>query len=235
MWCRSHPSQWNSLTRHYSSWTIELLKRQKDRIDAEKLKEARDICGVVSNPVWDFVEPKNYIFPVLHVKIGLVNNVLDKFYDWVEDHGEVASAEEKMCRKRIIILDTELSKAVGKLEAWKNLGGTQWTRLHVNLSQVQNALKSRLIGPNEGLLVEQQLQQFQPMISSPLDIKKALESDVNEAEGFFKFQKTVQGGPTKNKINTPISVDLENILQNQNISAAAYHGGKLNGVDCHEL
>jgi len=73
------------------------------------------------------------------------------------------------------------------------------------------------------------------MISSPLDIKKALESDVNEAEGFFKFQKTVQGGPTKNKINTPISVDLENILQNQNISAAAYHGGKLNGVDCHEL
>jgi len=85
----------------------------------EKLKEARDICGVVSYPVWDFVEPKNYIFPVLHVEIGLVNTVLDKFYDWVEDHVEVASAEEKMCRNRMIILDTELSKAVGKLEAWE--------------------------------------------------------------------------------------------------------------------
>jgi hypothetical protein len=127
MWCHSHPSRWNSLTRHYPSWTIESLKRQKDRVDTEKLKEARDICGVVSYPVWDFVEPKKYIFPVLHVEIGLVNNVLDKFYDWVEDHVEVASAEEKMCRNRMIILDTELSKAVGKLEAWKNSGGTKLT------------------------------------------------------------------------------------------------------------
>jgi hypothetical protein len=32
----------------------------------------------------------------------------------------------------------------------------------------------------------------------------------------------------------PVTADLENILNNYNITAAAYHGGKLNGVDCHE-
>ncbi len=39
----------------------------------------------------------------------------------------------------------------------------------------------------------------------------------------------------KNKIDTPILVDLVNMLKKTNISAAAYHGGKLNGIDCHEL
>jgi hypothetical protein len=52
---------------------------QKDRIVAERLKDARDICRVITYPIWDLIEPKNYIFPVLHVKIGLLNNVLDKF------------------------------------------------------------------------------------------------------------------------------------------------------------
>jgi len=35
--------------------------------------------GIVNNPVWDFVEARNYIFPELHAEIGIVNNVLDKF------------------------------------------------------------------------------------------------------------------------------------------------------------
>jgi len=63
MWCRSHPSEWSSLDKCFSAWTIEELKTHKDRIVAERLKEPRDICGVVSYPVWDFIEPLHYIFP----------------------------------------------------------------------------------------------------------------------------------------------------------------------------
>jgi len=36
-------------------------------------------------------------------------------------------------------------------------------------------------------------------------------------------------------METPVLIDLENILKEKNISAAAYHGGKLNGVDCREI
>ncbi len=39
----------------------------------------------------------------------------------------------------------------------------------------------------------------------------------------------------KKKIETPLLSEIENTLLEHNISAAAYHGGKLNGVDCHEL
>jgi len=39
----------------------------------------------------------------------------------------------------------------------------------------------------------------------------------------------------KKKIDLPVSAEIENILLKYNISAAAYHGGKLNGVDSREL
>jgi len=38
----------------------------------------------------------------------------------------------------------------------------------------------------------------------------------------------------KKKIDLPVSAEIENTLLKYNISAAAYHGGKLNGVHCRE-
>jgi hypothetical protein len=40
---------------------------------------------------------------------------------------------------------------------------------------------------------------------------------------------------SKNKIQMHVFAKIENILLEFGISAAAYYGGKLNGVDCHEL
>lgn len=91
-------------------------------LDAEGLNSCREnkrpksyLYRVVNFSVWDFIEPKNYIFLELHIEISLVNNTLDKFYDWVEGHVEVASTEEKICWNRMIIFDTELLKAIVKL------------------------------------------------------------------------------------------------------------------------
>ncbi len=38
--------------------------------------------------------PSHYIFPQLHIEIGLVNNILESFNDFVEEQVEVAPLEE---------------------------------------------------------------------------------------------------------------------------------------------
>jgi hypothetical protein len=43
---------------------------------------------------------------------------LDNFYDWVEDHVESASEEEKCCRNRMILLDSDVPNATLKVEQW---------------------------------------------------------------------------------------------------------------------
>jgi hypothetical protein len=54
------------------TWTIEIIKEYKDRINHRELREARDIRGIVNYPAWDFIQPENYMFPQLHAEIGLV-------------------------------------------------------------------------------------------------------------------------------------------------------------------
>jgi hypothetical protein len=67
--------------------------------------------------------------------------------------------------------------------------------------------------------------------------RKQLEADVSLKKMHVMEKKKdlqkIQG--EKTKINTPVSAEIENILLQHNISAAAYHGGKLNGVDCREF
>jgi hypothetical protein len=120
-WCTTHPSTWDKLcTSHHcdkqeDTWTISKLKDCKHRIEAGQLKEAREKKGIVHHPVWDFIEPDHFMFPQLHVEIGLVNNVLENYYDFVEDQVEAAMPEQKVARNNVIIATRSLERAKERL------------------------------------------------------------------------------------------------------------------------
>ena len=105
------------------------------------------------------------------------------------------------------------------------------------LAQVQRALRARtLLPPDFAPLLAQQevlnqsisllLQSQKTLAAAVVVRKKALTSAKKEFKEVRKKKK---------KIDTPILSHLENILRKRNICAVAYHGGKLNGVDCREL
>jgi hypothetical protein len=60
------------------------------------LKTPTEISGVVDFPLWEFIEVINYVYPVLHGEIGLVNHALDELYGILDDNVEVMSDEEKI-------------------------------------------------------------------------------------------------------------------------------------------
>jgi hypothetical protein len=104
-------------------------------------------------------------------------------------------------------------------------------------SQLSKALKSRgILAPKHQSLLLQQ-RELDGSIQALVQQRKALESDVGG-----KRKALMAAKPTfkeiqakKKKIETPVLAELENILLQYNISAAAYHGGKFNGMDCHEF
>ena len=127
-WCTTHPSKWKPLcsmhqhNKEDDCWTIAKLKDYKRRIDLGELKEAKDIKGVVDNPIWDFIEPSNFMFPQLHVEIGLINNVLDNLYEFVEEQIEVATPEQKVAKNKVIISDVGCARAKDRLLEWNSQG-----------------------------------------------------------------------------------------------------------------
>jgi hypothetical protein len=73
------------------------------KIRNKGLSDPQDIRGIVKFPVWDFIPVNNYIYPVLHGKIGLVNDAIDSFYGILDDNVEIMSDEEKQ-REMIVSL-----------------------------------------------------------------------------------------------------------------------------------
>jgi len=100
MWCTSHPSEWKHHPLPPSNlWTIKKIKKKhKECIDRKQVKEAREILGIVNYPVWDFIQPENFMFLELQPEIGLVNNVLDKLYSFIDDQVEAVTLEEATAR-----------------------------------------------------------------------------------------------------------------------------------------
>ena len=55
--------------------------------------------------------------------------------------------EEKLCRNKMIVLDTEVSKAVADVEDWKQTSGIVLQEKQCALAQVQRALRARTLSP----------------------------------------------------------------------------------------
>jgi len=133
--------------------------------------------------------------------------------------------------------DVAFIKAKQKVEEWKDSGGMDLAMQRYSRSQLSKTLKSRRISAEdrESLLVQQQ--ELDGTIQALVHQRKALEADVvtkrknlTAARAQFKEIRA-----KKKKMDTPILAEIENILLEHNICAAAYHGGKLNGVDCREF
>jgi hypothetical protein len=60
-----------------------MLERRKAKHAERKTGAAR--CGMVEDPLWDFADPLHNLFPVLHVQIGLINDIIDYLNDWIDD------------------------------------------------------------------------------------------------------------------------------------------------------
>jgi hypothetical protein len=121
-----HPSEWKSFGDSPSTvpeeqkqqWTIELHNKDLEHIKNNNIKQPREIKGIMSEHIWDFIGPKHYIIPQLRFEIGVVNMVLDNLYSFIEEQIEVLSTEEKVARNSFTIAETSLEVSKKDLEEW---------------------------------------------------------------------------------------------------------------------
>ena len=150
MWCQTHPSEWKHNCPPVNLWTINLQKEIYEKRVRGELKEPKDIKGIVSLPVYDFVEPSNYIFPLLHFEIGVVNNLLDNFRSFVEEEIELLSDIEKAARTRVIITDVSYTVAKQLIDEWNSEGGSIELRAYrVEKAQVNAMLRRQGLSQDE--------------------------------------------------------------------------------------
>jgi hypothetical protein len=133
LWCKLHPNTWKTFNNSKDAvpdeekqlWTVALHDEMLQKIQDGQLKMPKEKKGIVSKHIWSFIEPQNYIFPQLHFEIGVVNLVLDNFYEFIEDQVEFLTPEEKVAQNNVIITEAALKEVKGRLDEW--LGGNHHT------------------------------------------------------------------------------------------------------------
>jgi len=187
----------------------------------------------VNYPVWDFIQPENYMFPHLHSEISLVNNVLDKFYSFIDEQVEAISPEEALARNSYIIADVALCNAMRALSDWKEMEGPKLEFNRYNRISVTKELKKK--DQDKRMLTELRVQQME--LDTMIADLVPLESDITLKRKAVTTAKASLKAirEKKRKVDMPVFSDIENFFLGYGVTAAAYHGRKLNGVDCCEL
>jgi hypothetical protein len=61
-----------------------------------------DHKGVTSERHYRCLGPQNFVPPLLHLEIGMVNQAWDNFEDWVDEYVEVVPPAEKAARQELL-------------------------------------------------------------------------------------------------------------------------------------
>ncbi len=115
IYCKLAPSAWSRPHDKGELWDIAGLCQMADSSDKGSKR-----LGVKRQPYFPWIPVENYILPVLHLCIGLGNNVIDYFGHVVEWKLTKLSVEERAWKDRVIALDSSLiQQSRNEVNQWK--------------------------------------------------------------------------------------------------------------------
>ena len=115
LYCRQKASEWKE--KHVNTcqinckaddWTIVKLSEQS-LLMQQGNAEAKG-QGLKEPPLWNFLPFINILVPILHILLGLGNDVLAKFWDWVDERMEIKSDDLIQARNCHIMAEIALDE-----------------------------------------------------------------------------------------------------------------------------
>ena len=93
--------------------------------------------------LFDSIPIENYILSLLHAKIGIVNKIINSFYDWITKHVEPLLDEEVELYNMLIDLQMEFNQNKESFEKWTKKNCTSITDLRIEKKLVESLLKDK--------------------------------------------------------------------------------------------
>ena len=140
LYCRLKSAQWRTIYKNQKKinceadfWSIQSLTQEALMIQQGNSNKVG--MGIKEPPIWDFIPVHKILVPILHILLGLGNDVLAKFLQWVDEQVEFKSEEliaaqhslmlaeisTEACQDSLKTIDSDLSSAVQRRIALNKL------------------------------------------------------------------------------------------------------------------
>ena len=216
VYCDLTRNDWNDSTcPKGNKLSLSMLKDYATQNSCQRTSTKIDTKGVIMTPQLD-IEPQNYIVPLLHLMIGLVNKAwaslilfFDEFVEVISDKEAELKDHIRDCEKIIKEFENELEiLVVNKNMAYAELSQTKSNR---------ESLKSLITETNTS-------------IRQYTDMKKKKTAELKQHKIELAKEKKARNGDKNRTENL-----LYNILDEHNIKKQHFHGGAMNGVCSRRL
>jgi hypothetical protein len=190
--------------------------------------------GVKAKPFWDFIAIENYCLPLLHIWMGVFNDV-DKWFMSKVDGFVWKSETEKLIQTRLVALDAQIDEAVGVVEKFKDAkeeGKTRsrlLTRRSKNLTRVS---QGKPVDPKCPPLTDDEERKFLELESVFAKITAA--RDALKKKHSLVAKELLDYHSEMKKDRKSIFGVIEQHWESNEKYRAAYHGGSWNGIDSRD-
>ena len=214
-WCSMKKTAFGQKV-HGQLWTLERLKDTKQLFDNRTAKSKKNRDGVSTSPLIDAVEPIDYIFPVLHEQIGLVNKSLKHMNDWAEKYVEKLPEGHVETRDELLDSEKARSEIIRDYEAF--------VQDHCpRLEGLQEQLDDEPLLEDLAIL-EIEINDLEEEKALLQDAKNKAITRVATANKKYRSMRTQRGKKVEG-----FAYQLDRCLQQVGAKREAYHGGDLNG------
>jgi len=146
-WCKLSKVEW-AQTGHPlgECWTINDLLDLRQNVACGNLASVTEnLKGCMEEPLFDSVPVDNYIIPVLHLLIGIGNNLLNSLLEWVAERVEKLSHHEVVHRNEVIFAEARHQKFKADYDTWIENEGITLTDLQVQKASLAFMLSERVM------------------------------------------------------------------------------------------
>ena len=229
-YCSAFKNDWQEKNHEAASaWTLDSLKEQARRIAAGELrkKNAREVLGVKDSPIFDAMEVDHYVVPVLHLTIGLTNDVLDHLVC------ECQAAAERFTTA-YYILEGELARVTQDLGQASVELGTFMADKKEYIKDCRRRLRTKhQMTREQAATLDEEWDQFNGERRALQENLDNLKIAKERAEA--KFQDEGNKAENSKQFGQPVRAFVDNVLRKRSIDRAVQHGGKLEGNQCRKL
>ena len=145
-WCKLSKTEWARTGHNLGEcWTIDGIHEVRENVRLGSLTNVpENIKGCTKIPLFDSVPVKNYIVPVLHLHIGVGNNLLDSLIEWIMERVEKLTPGEVVHQNAAIYAEARYQKFRVDYDIWMENEGITLTDLQVQKSALAFLLSERV-------------------------------------------------------------------------------------------
>ena len=240
--CNLSKSQWQirrSERTAGEAWCLDKIKRIARNMESgSTYANSSDVRrGVKTAPLLDAVEVKFYVIPLLHVLLGVGNDSMRHFFNWIDDrcerHDEILNGLRRIRTLAMVAFES----AESGQKQWKAENDPKVEELNTRREDLLDQLESLKNNRIEKGIVLHQLRICNESLKRQREERQAWETTVKTAKTAYTTTRKAEEERKKERPweERKIKNELEKILATYGVSNAKYHGGTYEGVTLLKL